>query len=90
MNKDAADMISKGVRSGQTITTLAVFAEELEDWARGIKPQVPQLARWLHHLAHELRARHDHADPCEVGSDCPCCKHGQDYARDNIEPPCRR
>ncbi len=93
LGKDVADVIRDGVRkavlvnpSDVPLRTLPEIARELEDWAGGIKPQVPELAKLLYEWAYELRTRHDHADPCD-DEYCPCYKAARDWERDQGRGP---
>lgn len=88
---DAADVIRDGVRNagkmaGQPRHTLTEIAVCLEEDAKFMAEWQPVDAKRRLAFAASLRARHDHADPCDDES-CPCYKAAMDNEHDQGRGP---
>lgn len=65
-----------------TPLSLKAIASQIDDVIGRVRHlEHNDLLPCLYHLAKELRARHDHADPCD-DEYCPCYKAARDWMRD--------
>ena len=83
--KQASDVIGNGLRRAKAIQmsklgSLHKIANEMACLAQSYEHWAPEDSKLLYLWAGELRAHHDHADPCDDEA-CPCRKAEADEWR---------